>query len=60
MEEVIPSAVLFSPGLGVLPLGDFSVFVGVFEGDLLVVVAIVVSPLDGFLLSWRPLVNFSC
>lgn len=60
LEEVTPSVALLSPGLEVLPLGDFSVFVGVLAGDLLVVVVVVVSPLDGFLLSWRPLVNFSC
>lgn len=59
LEEVPPSVALLS-GLGVLPPGDFSVFVGVLAGDLLVVVVVVVSPLDGFLLSWRPLVNFSC
>lgn len=61
MEEVAtPSVALLSPGLGALPLGDLSVFVGVLVGDLVVVVMVVVSPLDGFLLSWRPLVNFSC
>ena len=60
LEEVTPSAALFSTGLRLLPLGDLSAFVGVLAGDLLVVVAVVVSPLDGFLLSWRPLVNFSC
>ena len=60
MEDVTPSVALLSAGLRLLPLGDFSAFVGVLAGDLLVVVVVVVSPLDGFLLSWRPLVNFSC
>ncbi len=59
-EDVTPSVALLSPGLGALLLVDFCVFVGVLAGDLLVVVVVVVSPLDGFLLNWRPLVNFSC
>ena len=60
MEEETPSVSLLPPDFVVLPLGDFGVFVGVLVGDLLVVVLVVVSQLDGFLLSWRPLVNFSC
>lgn len=58
LEEVIPSFALLSVGFRVLPLGDFSVFVGVLAGDLFEVVLI--SLLGGLWLSWRPLVNFSC
>ncbi|TNN64328.1 hypothetical protein EYF80_025458 [Liparis tanakae] len=49
LEEVTPPVALLSPGLWLLPLGDFSVFIGVLAGDLLVAVVAVVSLLDGFL-----------
>lgn len=58
LEEMTASVVLLSTGLKELPLRDFRVFVGVFDGDLLEVV--VFSLLDSLRLSWRPLVNFSC
>lgn len=60
LEEVTPSVSLLSPNFVALLLDDFGVFVGVLLGDLLVVVFVAVSPTDGFLLSWSPLVNFSC
>lgn len=50
-EEGSPSAGLLSPGLGLLPLGDFSAFVGDLAGDLLGAAVVVVSTVDGFLLS---------
>lgn len=58
LEEVTPSVTLLSPDL--VWLGDLCAFAGVLLGDLVVAVVLAVSPVDGFLLSWRPMVNFSC
>lgn len=52
LEDVTPSAD------ALLPLGDFTAFVGVLAGDLFE--PVLVSLLHGLWLSWRPLVNFSC